>query len=319
MVMSDGPAIDRSRGPLLSAADLQGDRKRIARERRMGLVLRGAGILSFVISGLIVLSLVRDAIGFLQVIDLGQLTEIGWFPRRGMFDVGTLAVASLLVTLVAMVIAVPVGIGAAIYLSEYAHPRARRLIKPVLEVLAGIPSVVLGFFALTVISPLFVQKLFTDASRFNLLSAGMGVGILVIPIVASISEDAMQAVPRSLREASYGLGARTHTTAIKVVIPAAISGIVAALILAFSRAIGETLVVTLAAGGSGGNLFNTDLTQPGLTMTAAMASQAAGTDQVKGEAGTFESLFFVGLLLFLITLALNLVANVFVQRVRQRY
>jgi phosphate transport system permease protein len=218
-----------------------------------------------------------------------------------------------------MVVAWPLGVGSAIYLSEYAKPRVRRTLKPILEVLAGIPSVVLGYFALVTISPGLVQKVWTDAPQFNLMAAGIAVGILTIPLVASISEDALRSVPNSLREASEGLGARKATTTVKVVIPAAVSGLVAAFIVGVSRAIGETMVVTIAGGASGGSLFNTDPTKPGQTMTAAMASLATGTDSVRGASGAFQSLFFVGLMLFLITLVLNIISERFVARVRQRY
>ena len=195
----------------------------------------------------------------------------------------------------------------------------RTVVKPILEILAGIPSVVLGFFALTWISPHVVQAIFSDAGSATMLSAGLGVGILTIPLVASISEDAMRAVPMSLREASYGLGARRITTALRVVLPAAISGIVAALILATSRAIGETMVVALAAGASAGSLFTVDPVGPGQTLTGAMASLAAGSDQVAGATAAFQSLFFLGLLLFLLTLGLNVIGDAFVRRTRQSY
>ncbi len=152
-----------------------------------------------------------------------------------------------------------------------------------------------------------------------MLAAGIAVGILTIPIIASVTEDALRAVPLALREASFGLGAQRSQTTFRVVFPTGISGIVAALILGISRAIGETMVVAIAAGATGGSLFTTNAFRPGQTMTAAMAAQAAGTDSVKGAALTFQSLFFVGMLLFLITLALNLVADRFVRRVRQRY
>ncbi len=182
---------------------------------------------------LIVVSLVGEALRFVTSEDFtwASLNEIGWFPRRGFFDIGTLIVGSLIVTVIAMVVAWPLGVGAAIYLSEYAQPRVRRVLKPVLEILAGIPSVVLGFFALTVISPDLVQTIFTDSPQFNLLAAGLGVGILTIPLVASISEDALRSVPNALREASEGLGARKMTTTVQVVIPAAVSGLMAALIV----------------------------------------------------------------------------------------
>jgi phosphate transport system permease protein len=218
-----------------------------------------------------------------------------------------------------MALAAPVGLASAIYLSEYARPRTRKIIKPILEVLAGIPSVVLGFFALTLINPVIVRGLFEEAKAATILAAGLGVGLLTIPLVASVAEDAMRAVPQSLREASYGLGARRVTTSLRVVVPAAISGIVAALILAVSRAIGETMVVALAAGATAGSLFTVDPLGPGQTLTGAMASLAAGSDQVTGSTSAFLSLFFLGFLLFLITLGLNLVGDVFVRRTRQRY
>jgi phosphate transport system permease protein len=180
--------------------------------------------------------------------------------------------------------------------------------------------VVLGYFALRVISPTVVDPVCigpTDA--FNIAAAGIGVGILITPLIASVAEDAMYAVPRSLREASYGLGARKRTTSLRVVFPAAISGIVAALILGLSRGIGETMVVSIAAGAQGGSLFNLIPCAPGQTMTAAMTALATGSDQVRGASLAFPSLFFVGLLLFVFTLALNLVADRFVRRVRIRY
>jgi phosphate transport system permease protein len=264
-------------------------------------------------------SLAAETWTFVSEVDPATLWTDGWFPRRGMYDVKTLVVGSLLVTGIATLVAAPLGLGAAIYLSEYARPRVRLVLKPVLEILAGIPSVVLGFFALTFISPEFVQRLFGEATQFNILAAGIAVGLLTIPLIASISEDAMRSVPDALREASYGVGARKITTTVQVVIPAAVSGLVAAFIVAISRAIGETMVVFIAAGATGGALFTYDPLGPGQTMTAAIASQAAGTDQVVGEGLTFQSLFFVGSLLFTVTLVLNVLASRFVRRVRQKY
>ena len=303
----------------VSLADLRGDARRLRTERLVRVLLQGAAVLSIVISALIVLSLVREAWTFISEVDFATLWTTGWFPRRGLYDVKTLLVGSIPVTAIAVAVALPVGLGAAIYLAEYAKPRVRRVLKPVLEVLAGIPSVVLGFFALTFISPELVQRVSSEANLFNLAAAGIGVGILTIPLVASISEDAMRSVPNSLREASAGMGARKLTTTTKVVVPAAVSGLVAAFIVAVSRAIGETMVVAIAAGATGGSEFTTNVFKPGQTMTAAMAAQAAGTDAVRGAALTFQSLFFVGLLLFLITLGLNLVADRYVRRVRQKY
>jgi phosphate transport system permease protein len=187
----------------------------------------------------------------------------------------------------------------------------------VLEILAGIPSVVLGFFALTVITPGVVKAMFGDANTFNLAAAGIAVGILSVPLVASVAEDAMRAVPNSLREASYGLGARKITTSLQVVFPAAVSGIVAAIILATSRAIGETMVVAVAAGTPQARTINP--LDPGGTMTSAMVGLATGSDQVTGNSAAFQSLFFIGLLLFVITLVLNVAGDAFVRRARQRY
>jgi phosphate transport system permease protein len=299
--------------------DFRGSRARMRKERAVRAVLFTAASMSIVISVLIVASLIGEAWTFASQVEVAQLWADGWFPRRGIYDIKTIVVGSILVTVVAMAVAVPLGLGAAIYLSEYAPARLRKVLKPVLEILAGIPSVVLGFFALTFISPEIVQRLNDGATQFNLAAAGIGVGILTIPLMASISEDAMRSVPAALREASYGLGARKITTTVRVVIPAAVSGLVAAFIVAVSRAIGETMVVFIAAGATGGSLFSVDIFEPGQTMTAAIASQAAGTDQVRGAGLTFQSLFFVGMLLFLSTLLLNIVADRFVRRVRQAY
>jgi phosphate transport system permease protein len=291
--------------------------------RRNEAVVRGilllAALGSILISAGIVFTLVFEAISFVVAIDLRSLVTDGWFPRRGMFDLATLLAGTLIVAGIAILLAAPVGLAAAIYLSEYASPRVRRVVKPILEILAGIPSVVLGFFALTWISPNVVQVVFPGASSFNFLAAGIGVGILTIPLVASISEDAMRAVPIALREASYGLGARRVTTSIQVVFPAAISGIVAALILAISRAIGETMVVAVAAGATGGSLFSVDPLDQGQTLTAAMAALATGSDRVTGATAAFQSLFFLGLILFLLTLLLNILGEAVVRRTRQRY
>ena len=283
----------------------------------------GAAVTSVLISLLIVASLAGEAWSFLSSVDLSSLWDLGWFPRRDMFDIKTVLTGTLLIAAIAMLVATPLGLGAAIYLSEYARPRARRWLKPVLEVLAGIPSVVLGYFALTWISPNIVQRLNPHAGAFSMVAAGIGVGILVTPLVASVTEDAMRAVPHALREASYGLGAKKATTVTRIVFPAAASGIMASLILGVSRAIGETMVVAMAAGAVGGSLFELNVFEPGQTMTAAMSALAIGSDQVagggEGAVNAFQSLFFLGLLLFLMTLALNLLSDRFVRQVREKY
>ena len=211
----------------IKLSDLRGDSRRLRTEKAVRGVLLGAAVLSIVISALIVLSLVREAWTFISQVEWASLWTSGWFPRRGLYDIKTLLLGSLLVTAIAMLVAVPVGLGAAVYLAEYATGRVRRVLKPALEILAGIPSVVLGFFALTWISPEIVQRFNDGASLFNLAAAGIGVGILTVPLVASISEDAMRSVPLALREASAGMGARKITTTVSVVVPAAVSGLVA--------------------------------------------------------------------------------------------
>ena len=345
-------------------------------------------LVSVLVSTLIVWSLLREAWTFITgVVWADTWGQQGWFPRRGIYDIPTIVVPSLIVTGIAMVVAGPLGLGAAVYLSEYANRKTRAWLKPALEILAGIPSVVLGFFALTWIAPNIVGRIgkttllvlgaaillgyaavsaglarnkvkqyrdgaadpsarisavlsiamlavvfalalawtlnvwleFVPNNAGSLAAAGIGVGILTIPLVASISEDAMAAVPDSLREASAGLGARKRATATTVVLPAAISGIVAAFIVAISRAIGETMVVFMAGGAADAARFTDTPFEGGLTMTAAMASLASGTDSVVGEGLTFQSLYFVGLLLFLITLSLNIVASRFVSKVREAY
>ncbi len=301
-----------------AATDLSGNRARRRKETVIRRLFFATAAFSIIISLAIVLSLVGEAWNFISQVELGSLWEIGWFPRRGLYDIATIVIATLLIAGVAMAVAVPLGLGAAVYLSEFANPRIRRLLKPVLEILAGIPSVVLGFFALVWISPQIVQR-FTSAGVFSMAAAGIGVGILTVPLVASVSEDAMRAVPMALREASYGLGADKSTTVRRVVFPAAVSGIVASLILGVSRAIGETMVVFMAAGAVGGSLRNFNVLEPGQTMTAAVASLAIGTDQVAGEGLAFQSLFFVGILLFSMTLVLNLISDRFVRRVREKY
>ena len=303
---------------VLSASDMRIAPARRRREASIRIFFLAAAILSILVSAAIVLSLIGNAATFFVQVDKSALFTDGWFPRRGMYDVMTIFAGSIIVAGIAMVVAAPLGLGAAIYLSEYAGSRTRKVLKPIIEILASIPSVVLGFFALTWLSPNVVQPA-TGAPLSNMLVAGLAVGILITPLVASISEDALHAVPQYLREASYGLGARKKTTSLSVVVPAAVSGIVAALLLAFSRAIGETMIVAIAAGGTGGSLFELNPLQPGQTMTAAMTALAIGSDQVRGAELTFESLFFVGFLLFIITLLLNMASEAFVRRVRRRY
>ena len=296
-----------------------GSRRRHRKERLVRVLFQAAAVFGLLISLAIVLALVGRAIQWLVDIDLGWLWTQGWFPRADEFDVLTIFAGTVMIAVIAMLVATPLGLGAAAYLSEYASPRTRRTFKPILETLASIPSVVLGYFALQVINPQLVQKIFASASTFNYLAAGLAVGILTIPLVASVAEDAMHAVPQALREAAYGIGARRMTVTTRVVLPAAVSGIVASLILGFSRAVGETMVVAIAAGATGGSLRTFNPLDRGQTMTGAISSLAIGSDRVRGSGFAFESLYFVGLMLFVITFLLNVVSERFVRRVRSRY
>lgn len=296
-------------------------------DRSARVLLFLAASVSIVISAAIVWTLFREAWTFLRdlvdglgwggLIDRSEVPS--WDPRRDRFDLPTIMLGTLLVSGVAISVAAPLGLGSAVFLSEYASPRARRWLKPVLEVLAGVPSVVFGFFALRVLGPDLIEPLFGTPQITSLLVTGVAVGFLVTPLMASISEDALSSVPSSLREASTGLGARRSTTTLKVVLPAAVSGIVAALIVSVSRAIGETMVAALASGRLGSAPRTLDPRDPGLTMTAAMAQLAQGSDQVVGSGLAFQSLFLVGAVLFLMTFGLNVVAGRIVRRVRNQY
>lgn len=299
--------------------DLRGEPGRRRRERRMRRIFLGAAVVSIGVSVAIVAALLGNAINFFTEVDKGVLLDVGWFPRRNRFDLLTPIAGTLVMSLVAMVVATPLGLGAAVYLAEYANPNVRRVLKPILEILAGIPSVVLGFFALLWIGPNIVVELLNSPKPATILTASIGVGILVTPLVASVSEDALRAVPDALREASYGLGAKKSTTVRTVVLPAAVSGIMASLILGLSRAVGETMVTFMAAGAVGGALRTWNPIDSGTTLTAAIASVATGSDQVAGEALAFDGVFALGITLFFITLVLNWVSDRFVRRVREKY
>ncbi len=303
----------------ITIEDLKGDVSRRRRERIIRTAFFLSAALAIVISIAIVLSLLGDSIVFIQGIDLSALFSTVWQPRSGEYSLAAIISGTFVIAVIAMIVATPLGLGAAIYLAEYASPRMRGTLKPILEILATIPSVVLGFFALTVISPTIVQNICPgNTPIFSLASAGIAVGVLITPLIASISEDAMYAVPQNLREASFGLGATRRTTSLRVVVPAAVSGIVASLIVGFSRAIGETMIVAIAAGGVGGGSFNLNPCLPGQTMTGAMTVIAIGSDAVGGGVA-FNSLFFVGMLLFFMTLALNIFSEAFVRRMRKGY
>ncbi|MGH8775003.1 MAG: phosphate ABC transporter permease subunit PstC [Jiangellaceae bacterium] len=230
------------------------------------------------------------------------------------FGVLPLVTATLTTTVIALLVAIPLGLGAAIYLSEYASPRARKVFKPILEVLAGIPTVVYGFFALTFVTPELLRPLL-GVPTFNMLSAGLVMGVMIIPTVASLSEDAMSAVPQALRDGAYGLGSTKMQVATRVVVPAAISGIIAAFVLGLSRAVGETMIVALAAGNQA--RFTLNPLEGAQTMTGYIA-QAASGDQPTGSLG-YESLFAVAALLFAITVLMNVISIRLVRKYREVY
>lgn len=270
----------------------------------------------------IVVILFTEASGFFRAdnVSLGSfLTGATWQPfgSEGAFGVLPLVAGTLLVTVIALIVAVPLGLASAAYLSEYAPLRVRTVLKPVLEVLAGVPTVVLGYFALTFMTPLLRATVgqLTTVSIFNAASAGIVMGIMIVPTVASLSEDAMSAVPVALREGAYGVGSSKHHVVTRIVMPAALSGIVAAIILALGRAIGETMIVAVAAG----NLPNLTLNpfEQIQTMTAYIV-QAVQGEAPRGSL-TYESIFAVGALLFVVTLLLNIAAARFVRRFREEY
>jgi phosphate transport system permease protein len=291
-------------------------RSRQARERIIKFLLTACAYVSiFTTVGIVVVLFEETVRFFLDVSIVEFLTSTRWAPQQGAFGVLPLVYGTLMATFIAIAVALPVGLLTAIYLSEYAPNGLRRWLKPALEILAGVPTVVYGYFALTFITPFFRDSVFPGIGSFNALAAGLIMGVMIIPTVASVSEDAIYAVPRSLREGAYALGATRRETATKIVLPAALSGIVAAVILGISRAIGETMIVTIAMG-SQPNFGGTPL-QSMQAMTAYIV-QVVGGETPRGSI-TFESIFAVGSALFLMTLALNLVSYWFVRRFREIY
>jgi phosphate transport system permease protein len=278
-----------------------------------------AGAVSILTTVGIVYVLAKEAFLFFgspEVTLLEFFSSTTWQPAIGNFGVWPLVTATLTVSAIAMLVALPLGLATAIYLSEYASPRARSTMKPILEVLAGIPTVVYGYFALTFMTPL-LRSIFGEESVqiFNTASAGIVVGILIIPLVTSLSEDALHAVPNSLREAAYGLGATRLETSVKVVLPAALSGITAAIVVAISRAVGETMVVAIAAGA--GPKFTFNPFESAETMTGHIVRISGG--DLSYDSIDYNSIFAIGLLLFLMTLALNILSRRIVARFREVY
>jgi phosphate transport system permease protein len=243
------------------------------------------------------------------------LTTTRWQPSIEQFGVLPLVNATLMTSFFAMLVALPLGLSAAIYLSEYASAQTRSIIKPVLEVLAGVPTVVYGFFALTFMTPLLRGIFGDDVDIYNTLSAGLVMGIMILPLVSSMSEDALSSVPHSLRDAAYGLGATRLETAIQIVLPAALSGIVAAFIIGISRAVGETMIVAIAAGSGPNFTFNPF--RAAETMTGYIARISGG--DLSYDTPDYNSIFAVGLLLFSITLVLNIASRQLSRRFREVY
>ncbi len=243
-------------------------------------------------------------------------THTEWNPQIGDFGIIPLVNATIMTSFAAMLVALPLGLSVAIYLSEYASERARSILKPILEVLAGIPTVVYGYFALTFMTPILRSIFGSDTVEiYNTGSAGLVIGILILPLVSSMTEDALTAVPRSLREASYGLGATKLETAVKVVVPAAFSGITAAVIVAVSRAIGETMIVAIAAGA--GSAFTFNPFKAAETMTGHIVRISGG--DLSYDSIDYNSIFAIGLMLFIFTLLLNIISQQIVRRYREVY
>jgi phosphate transport system permease protein len=293
-------------------------RLRRGRETVIYAALFACAIISVFTTFAIVFTLFEESLSFFEdvsVIDF--LTGTEWTPSFTIKHYGVLPLlsATLLISIAAMLIAVPLGLMTAIYLSEYAPSRLRALVKPLLEVLAGIPTVVYGYFALTFITPNLLKTLFVDIKPFNALSASIAMAIMILPIVSSLSEDAMRAVPASLREGAYGLGANRFEVSTRVVVPAALSGIVAASILGMSRAVGETMIVSIAAGNQPNLSWNP---LEGMQAMTAYIVQVSLGDTPRGTI-EYSTIFAVGLVLFAMTLLMNIAAQWLLSRFREEY
>lgn len=319
-------AISQSGGDASLALDLMGRKNRRRSEQLVKGILLLCVMLTVATTLGIIGVLTYESFKFFREISIWKfLTGTTWTAlsegSQQQFGVVPLVTGTLTIALVSAAISIPLGLAAAIYLSEYASSPARSILKPVLELLAGVPTIVYGFFALTFITPVLLKPLF-GIGTFNGLSAGIAIGIMTLPMVASLSEDALQAVPRSLREAAYGLGATKLEASIRIVVPAAISGIIASFILAISRAVGETMIVAVAAGSApagqtavSGGVF--DLTQSMQTMTGFIA-YTFSSDVARGSS-QFYSLFGVGLVLFVMTFVMNIISQWVTRRFREVY
>ena len=267
----------------------------------------------------IVYELGKEALLFFQMPEvnlLATLTTTEWKPHIGKFGIWPLLNATLMTTLIAMLIAIPLGMAVAIYLSEYAKPKVRNTLKPILEVLAGIPTIVYGYFALTFMTPLLREIFGRDLVQiYNTASAGLVMGILILPLITSMTEDALSAVPRSLREAAFGMGATKLEVALQIVVPAALSGIAAAIIVGISRAIGETMIVAVAAGAGPNFTFSPFVGAE--TITGHIVRISGG--DLSYDSIDYNSIFALGLFLFFVTLTLNIISQAIVRRFREVY
>ncbi len=304
--------------PLRQPASLDLGRRSRPKERAIRWFLAACGVLSILTTAGIVLTLAFETVEFFREVSLLEFfTGTKWSaliaPHH--FGVIPLITGTLMIGALSALVGVPLGVGTAVYLSEYASPRVRNRLKPTLEILAGMPTVVLGYFALTFVTPNLIRPLFPSAGFYNVLSGGIVVGVMIVPIIASVSEDAMAAVPRALREGAYGLGASKMAVAVRVVVPAALSGIMAAVILGVSRAVGETMVVTIATGSNA--VLCSNPLESCQTLTGYIAQASFGdTPQTSLE---FKGIFAVGAVLFFMTLTLNILSQRLVRRYRQVY
>jgi phosphate transport system permease protein len=311
-------AVERSTPLSISPINLRG--KPRFGENVIEIIVFVCGAISIFTTTAIVIVLFQEAWMFFgsPEVDLAEFFgTTTWQPETGRFGIWPLMTSTLITSIIALIVAVPLGLGAAIYLSEYASPQARGYLKPILEVLAGVPTVVYGYFALTFVTPVILQGLLGkgNVEIYNMLSAGLTMGIMILPLVASMSEDALSAVPRALREGAYGLGATRLETSLRIVVPAALSGILAAVIVAMSRAVGETMIVALAAGA--GPRFTFNPLQAAETMTGHIARISGG--DISYASIQYTSIFAIALVLFFMTLLLNLLSGWVVRRFREVY
>lgn len=296
----------------------KGKQRKYFLDKAIPIALAALALVSILTTIGIVFTLLKESYHFFKEVPvLTFLTGTEWLPFFGsdpQYGIWALISGTLTITLIAIVFAAPIGLVIAVYLSEYASDKARRILKPILEILAGIPTIVYGYFALTFVTPL-LQQIFPELSRFNAISPGIVLGIMIIPAIASLSEDAMTSVPQSIRHGAYALGATRLETTIKVVIPAALSGIISSLVLAISRAIGETMIVSVAGGAS--PQFGFHPTESVQTMTAYIVQVSTG-DAGYGTT-LYYSIYAVGLTLFLFTLLMNILSRYVSRKFREEY